>query len=110
MPGHGWEVEERGPAALEFVAERVERVIARSETSRVLTYHWYEGTGGLASETLRALLALDQSRFRRPQPARMIRVETELGPTPIDREEAEAKLRAFAASLVVAMRDPQPGF
>ena len=44
------------------------------QSARVLTYHWYEGADGLASETLRALLASDQSPFRRSQPARVIRV------------------------------------
>ena len=104
VPRRGWEVEERSFVSLESVEARVERVIARSDLERVLTYHWYEGTDGMASEILRALLATDQSRFRRPQPAQVIRVETALGSTPLARQEGEEKLRGFAASLVTALR------
>jgi EpsI family protein len=103
LPGRGWEVEERGSVTLESVEVRVERVVARSRSERILTYHWYEGTQGLASETLRALLASDQSPFRRSRPARVIRVAIELGSTPQARTEDEEKLRAFASSLVAAL-------
>ena len=58
----------------------------------------------MASEILRALLATDQSRFRRSQPARVIRVTATLGSTPLARKEDEAKLRGFVASLVTALR------
>ena len=105
LPGRGWEVEERSSVSLESIEARVERVVARSESTQILTYHWYEGTDGLASEILRALLASDQSPFRRSKPARVIRVATALGSTPLARQEAETKLRAFAASLVTALRE-----
>jgi EpsI family protein len=105
LPGRGWEVEERSSVSLESIETRVERVVARSESTQVLTYHWYEGTDGLASEILRALLASDQSPFRRSQPARVIRVATALGSTPLARTEDETKLRAFASSLVAALSE-----
>ena len=105
VPRRGWEVEERSSISLESVEARVERVVARSDSTLVLTYHWYEGTDGLASETLRALLASDQSPFRRSQPARVIRVATALGSTPLERKEGEATLQAFTASLVAALRE-----
>jgi EpsI family protein len=105
VPGRGWEVEERSSVLLEPVETPVERVVARSEFARLLTYHWYEGTDGLASEILRALLASDQSPFWRSQPARVIRVATVLGPTPPARMEDEENLRAFASSLVSALRE-----
>jgi hypothetical protein len=59
----------------------------------------------VAGETVRQLLATDQSRFHRPQPARVIRVTTELGPDPLDQSREEAELRAFASSLAVALRN-----
>jgi len=105
LPRRGWEIEEWNSASLESVDARVERVVARSGSAQILTYHWYEGTDGLASEILRALLATDQSPFRRSQPARVIRVVITLGPTPLARTEAEAKLRAFVSSLVTALRE-----
>jgi len=105
VPRRGWEIEERGSVSLESVDARVERVVARSLSAQALTFHWYEGTEGLASETLRALLAADHSPFRRPQPARVIRVATTIGPAPIERAEDEAMLRAFASSLFAALRE-----
>jgi EpsI family protein len=104
VPRRGWEVQERSSVSLESIEARVERVIARSGFERALTYHWYEGTDGMASEILRALLATDQSRFRRSEPARVIRVAIALGSTPLARKDDETKLRGFAASLVSALR------
>lgn len=104
VPRRGWEVEERSSVSLESIEARVERVVARSDFEKILTYHWYEGTDGMAFEILRALLATDQSRFRRPQPAQVIRVEAALGSTPLARKEGEEMLRGFAASLVTALR------
>jgi len=105
LPGRGWEVEERSSVSLESIEASVERVVARSGYEQILTYHWYEGTDGLASEILRALLASDQSPFRRSQPARVIRVATALGSTSPGGMEDEAKLRAFATLLVSALRE-----
>jgi EpsI family protein len=105
LPRRGWEVVERSSVPLEAVEARAERVVARSGTVEILTYHWYEGVNGLASEILRALLATDQSRFRRSQPARVIRVATVLGSTPLVRQKQEATLRAFASSFANALRE-----
>ena len=105
LPRRGFEVEERDSVALEPIEARVERVVARSESARVLTYHWYQGTEALIFEILRELFATDQSLFRRSQPARVIRVATVLGSSPTARAEDEAKLRAFTASLAVALRE-----
>jgi hypothetical protein len=105
VPRRGWEIEERSFVSLESVDARVERVVARSLSVRVLAYNWYEGTEDLPWEILRALLATDQSPYRRSQPARVIRVATALGPTPDARMEDEAKLREFASSLAAALRE-----
>jgi EpsI family protein len=105
LPRRGWEVLERRSVSLESVEAGVERVVARSQSAQILTYHWYEGTDGWASEILRALLAADQSPFRRSRPARVIRVATGLGSTPLAGMEDEERLRAFASSLVAALRE-----
>jgi EpsI family protein len=101
----GWKVEERRRVALGPSAQRVESILARSRERRVLSFSWYERTGSVFNETLRALLAADQSSLRRPKPGRVTRISTPVTPEPGGREAAEARLRAFAASLEVALRD-----
>jgi mitochondrial fission protein ELM1 len=73
--------------------------------AHVLTYYWYEEIEGLISEVLRALLATDQSPFRRVRPARVIRVAIAVDSNPGARVEDEAKLRAFASSLAAVLRE-----
>jgi hypothetical protein len=82
----------------------VERVISRDGQGRVLSYYWYEGIDRLPGETLRALVALDRSPFRRSQPARVTRVTTDAGPTAATLAAAEARLAEFAADLAEALR------
>jgi hypothetical protein len=71
----------------------------------MLSYHWYEGTDGLVLETLRALLATEQSPFARLKPARVIRVATEFRPTPGASAQAEARLHRFACSSGIFRAD-----
>jgi hypothetical protein len=104
VPGRGFEVMERDSVTLEAIEVPVERVIARSRLAYVVTYHWYEGTDALTVEILRALFAVDQSPFRRPQPARVIRIATTVDATPKGRAKGDENLRAFASSLEAALR------
>jgi exosortase len=104
VPRRGFEITERDSVALEAVETPVEKIVARSRLAYVLTYHWYEDTDPLVVEIFRALFATDQSRFRRSQPARVIRVAAAIDSTPIGRAEEDAKLRAFASSLAAALR------
>jgi EpsI family protein len=99
VPGRGWDIEEKGTVDLGAAGPRAVRVVAQSASGRILSYHWYEATERLASETVRAVLAMDQSPFRRSQPARVIRVTTELGSDPLD----EAEFRGFASLLASAL-------
>jgi exosortase len=102
LPGRGREIVERGSVAIEGM--QVQRVVAQSISGITLNYHWYEETEPLAREVVREVLALDQSRFRRSQPARVIRVTTDLGPDPLGWSRDEEELRAFATSLAIALR------
>jgi EpsI family protein len=102
FPSGGWEVEEWSSVRLDPCGARVERVLARSGTRRLLSYHWYEGADGLALETLRAALSLDRSRFARREPARVVRVATEFRPEPAALARAEARLPGLACSLGAA--------
>jgi EpsI family protein len=105
FPGRGWELVEHSQVELASLAPRVERVLSRDGQGRVLSYYWYEGTDRLPGETLRALLALDRSPFRRSQPARVTRVTTDAGPTPATLAAADARLVEFAPALAEALRE-----
>ncbi len=64
-----------------------------------MTYHWYEGLGSLTRDGLRAVLAIDQSPFRRLELPRVIRLWIAQGASPQAPERGELELRAFAASV-----------
>lgn len=99
FPKGGYDVSEQGSVTLDPCGIRAEKVLAQSGRKRMLSYHWYEGTDGLVLETLRALLATDQSSLIRPEPARVIRVATLFARTPGARVQAEARLDGIACSL-----------
>jgi exosortase/archaeosortase family protein len=105
VPRRGFEIMERDSVSLDLIEVPVERVSAQSQLAHVLTYYWYEEIEGLISEVLRALLATDQSPFRRVRPARVIRVAIAVDSNPGARVEDEAKLRAFASSLAAVLRE-----
>lgn len=101
----GWIVDERRAVTLGALAPRAESVLAHSRERRALSITWYERTGRVLPETLRALLAADQSALRRSTPGRVIRIATPVAPGPRGPEIADARLRAFADSLASALRD-----
>ncbi len=105
VPRRGFEIMERDSVSLDLIEVPVERVSAQSQLAHVLTYYWYEEIEGLISEVLRALLATDQSPFRRVRPVRVIRVAIAVDSNPGARVEDEAKLRAFASSLAAVLRE-----
>jgi EpsI family protein len=107
LPGRGWEVEDRSFAKLDSWGIRVERVVARSGSRRILTYHWYEGMDSLALEVLRALFATDQSPLWRSERPRVIRIGTPVGVGALEQAEADRRLMAFAGVLANAL--PQSG-
>jgi EpsI family protein len=100
LPGSGWIVEERGAVQIEPGGLEVESRLVRSRASRRLVFHWYAGTDGLASESVRSLLALDASPLRRPGEGVVVRMSTEVaGPGAAERREAEERLRRFYLPL-----------
>jgi EpsI family protein len=103
LPGRGWEVESRGFASLESWDARVERVVARSGSRRILTYHWYEEMDSVALEALRALFATDQSPLWRRQRPRVIRIGTEVGFGALGESDGDRRLRAFAGEFAKAL-------
>jgi EpsI family protein len=99
VPGSGWNVEERARIRLAPSSPLAELVTARSGAARTLSLHWYAGTDPLALEILRACLATDQSRLRRPGGAWVARLTTDVAQTRDGQERAEARLRGFAELL-----------
>jgi hypothetical protein len=98
VAGRGWLLDE---ARAETLAGgmRGERVVARREARRVLSWVWYAGVESVAVETFRAFFALDQSPFARPGPAYVVRLSTELGNGDAEKDRAERRLRLLARSL-----------
>lgn len=78
-PGSGWTVESEEQQVLEPGGHEVTVRVMRSGSRTRLVYHWYEGSAGLLGETLRSLVAIDQSPFARREPALVVRLEVELG-------------------------------
>jgi EpsI family protein len=100
LPGSGWIVEHTQVVALEPGGLEVESRVVRSRSRRRLVYHWQVGTESLGSESLRSLLALDASRWRRPGEVLVVRIGTALeGPDAAARQEAAERLLRFYHSL-----------
>jgi EpsI family protein len=99
VPGAGWVVEERTPIQLAPSRLGAESVSARSGRTRILSFHWYEGTDPIVLEVLRAGLATDQSSLRRPEGAWVVRLTTDLAQTRDGKKRAEARLQGFAELL-----------
>jgi len=74
-------------------------IVTDHGTQRMLTYHWYEGVDSTAKEILYALLALDQSPFRREKPARVTRLATYVELTPEGLMLADRRLRRFLREM-----------
>jgi exosortase/archaeosortase family protein len=106
LPGGGWHAEERAPIEL-LPGLRALSVSARSGHTRILSYCWYEGTGALPLEVLRAWLATDHSPLRRPGGAWVVRLSTEVAATHEAREAAEARLGSFAELLLPTLPHPE---
>jgi EpsI family protein len=105
FPGRGWEAEEHSLVELGPDGFRGVEVVARSQSTRVLSYRWYQGVEGFGTEVLRAWLAIDRSFLRRPTGALMIRVATELPSTDGGRSRAEVRLRELAELLLAEFSD-----
>jgi exosortase len=74
-------------------------IVSDEGAQRLLSYSWYEGVESIAREVLYAWLALDQSPFRRDEPARVTRLTTFVEFTPEGRMEADKRLRAFLREM-----------
>src|SRR5262245_19826768 len=100
VPGSGWTLEEAGEVLLAPDGRPVESLLYRSDTQRLLVYHWYEGSLGLAAETARALAAVDSSPWRRPEEIVAVRIATDVeAPLSSGLGDAARRLASFYPEL-----------
>jgi hypothetical protein len=97
FPGSGWIVE--NALTLQLDAHPVDARVLRRGTRRLLTAHWYAGAHGLGSESLRALLGLDASPFRRAYTPVAVRISTPFSGDPLELDAAQVRLIDFAQAL-----------
>lgn len=95
IPASGWVVESEEELELEG-GVRARARLMRHGSHRILVYHWYHGALGWPRESLRALLALDRSPWRRPGEILAVRLGVPIvGPVEQGRATAERKLLSF---------------
>ncbi len=97
--GRGWHVEDRGMLEADSQGLTFSWVVARSGGTRVLSHFTYTGFGTPVAEVLNALLARDQSRYRRRGGGWFVRLSTEVAPTREGLKRAEQRLRSFMELL-----------
>jgi exosortase len=107
LPGRGWKAESRGSAELPG-GYAAERVVARGEARRALTYTVYLGLGGVLEEGLRGFLSLDRSPLRRPERAHVLRISTELAGSDREARRAERRIREVFRLLEPRIEGLQP--
>lgn len=75
-----------------------------------LVHHGYGQIKGIWMETIRSALALDRGPWRRAAPSLVIRLATQIDPTPSGRLEARRRLADFEKQLVsrIDQLDPKP--
>jgi len=101
-------VQERSVVDLGHDAGQAVAIVTDNGTQRLLTYHWYEGIDSIATEILYALLALDQSPFRREEPARVTRLTTYIALTPEGRMHADKRLRELLQEMEISETTAAP--
>jgi exosortase/archaeosortase family protein len=105
-PGGGWLVNEHRAAPLPALAREVElsQAIYAPGPERALTYLWRARDRGLLRESLRALLALDATPWRRARPRVVVRL---VSPTPrggpVAYDIAKRTLDVFASDFRAAL-------
>ena len=81
---------------------RATSILTGDGMNRILVYSWYQGVASVGREILYALLALDQSPFRRTETALVVRVSTPVAPTSQGVKQAEKRLLEFLADIKIA--------
>lgn len=109
LPGSGWTLEEESRRR---IGDRDVQVrVVRRGSKRLLVHHWYEGAGSLLGESLREVVGLAGSPFRRASPHLVVRVETAVGIGAKSRSAADRRLVELAEVLEtpIGVLRAQPG-
>lgn len=80
-------------------APGVEVMVVRKPRERLLVYFWSLGQSDLVTETIRAVLGLDRSPWRRPGRSVFVRLSTVIEPGVAGLIEAESRLDEFVVAL-----------
>jgi EpsI family protein len=105
VPGSGWIIEEEGE--IEVGGHPATYRVVRKGTRRLLVQHWYEGLGGVLSESLRVVSGIDGSKFRRNRNTLVVRLATRMGRGTKARAAAESTLEEFAGLLSAPLEQLQ---
>lgn len=99
LPGAGWVAIRRQPIRQPETGREMTELVVRpppqlpaEDRSRELVHHYVLGGAPIATETVRALLALDASPFRRTDRQVVVRLSTPLGESETSREDARRRL------------------
>ena len=97
-PGAGWHLEDARPESLPGQIDST-RLQVRSQENRRFTFTTYWNVGSFPEELVRAVLALDQSPFRRTDRAFVLRLGTAIGTG--EGGEFLARRRVFLAAVAL---------
>jgi EpsI family protein len=99
LPGGGWETLERHRLEAPWTHAAVEEIVATKRGKQRLILYWYEGSEGLGTEAIRAVLGVENSSWRQRQELRMFRVSTNLPRGEIERQSARERVEKFAREI-----------
>jgi exosortase/archaeosortase family protein len=99
VPGAGWKILEQRPMEVEWTDAVVEETVATRRGKQNLILSWYEGSPGFRTEAVRAVLGLENSKWRLPEELRMFRVSTNLPDGEMQRAQARERAEEFAAKI-----------
>lgn len=105
VPGSGWLIEESEEREIDGRSVWLRTV--RRGTRRLMILHWRDGTPGLLGETLRTVLALDTSPWRRSRPPVVVRLMAPVGSRSGGREATEARLLEFLDRIAPIVREAE---
>lgn len=100
IPGSGFQLASSQTRSFEIAGRTIAVSVYESRSEMRLVYHWYEGVEAFRTEALRALFALDHSRFRRPERSGVVRLSTLVPEVEGGLEQADARIQSLLSLLL----------